>query len=96
MVLDLTHAIEYSVELGYGIIYLILAFTTFKKYKKTENKLALYFIGAFICLAASGLYGGIAGFLNKTAFEAIDKILEIYYGLALIALIFFVIGLLKL
>ncbi|HEY0089984.1 MAG TPA: hypothetical protein VGB37_14130 [Candidatus Lokiarchaeia archaeon] len=96
MVLDLTHLIEYSVEIGYGIIYLVLAITTYKKYRETENKLALFFIGAFICFAASGLYGGIAGLLNKTAFEAIDKILEIYNGLALIALIFFIVGLLKL
>ena len=99
MVLDFPHLIEYSVEIGYGIIYLILAITTYQKYKNTENKLALYFFVAFICLGISGLYGGTAGILNKTGYEMIpifgDKILEIYEGLALIALIFFIIGLIK-
>lgn len=99
MVLDFPHAIEYSVEIGYGIIYMILAITTYLKYKKTQNKLALYFFIAFICLGISGLYGGIAGILNKTGFDMIpvfgDKVLEIYEGLALIALAFFIIGLIK-
>ncbi len=99
MVLELTHLIEYGVEIGYGIIYLILAISTFLKYKKTDNKLALYFFAAFICLAFSGFYGGIAGILNKSGFEMIpilgDKILEIYEGVALVALIFFIIGLIK-
>lgn len=99
MALDFPHLIEYSVEIGYGIIYLILAITTFIKYKKTQNRLALYFVGAFICLAVSGLYGGIAGILNKTGFDMIpifgDKVLEIYEGLALVALIFFIIALIK-
>jgi hypothetical protein len=88
---------EYSVELGYGIIYLLLAITTTIKYRKTKNKLALYFVIAFVVLAISGLYGGTAGFLNKTGFDSIpifgNKINEIYEGLALVALIMFSVGL---
>jgi len=99
MVLDIPHLVEYSVEIGYGLIYLILAITTIKKYKDTQNPLVIYFFAAFMCLSLSGLYGGIAGVLNKTGFEWIpvfgDKILEIYEGLALVALIFFVICLVK-
>ncbi|MHA1988303.1 MAG: hypothetical protein ACW98D_16830 [Promethearchaeota archaeon] len=97
MALDLPHIMEYSVELGYGIIYLLLTVTTLLKYKKTKNKLALYFVIAFLILAISGLYGGTAGFLSKTGFETIpifgNKINEIYEGLALGALIAFSIGL---
>ena len=100
MVLDFPHFIEYSVELGYGIVYLILAITTRKKYKETGNKLAIYFLVAFLCLSITGLYGGIAGFLNKTGFESIpimgNKINEIYHGLNLVALVFFLIGLIAL
>ncbi|MFX1338485.1 MAG: hypothetical protein ACFFDK_07735 [Promethearchaeota archaeon] len=99
MALDFPLLLEYSVEIGYGVIYLILAITTYQKYKKTENKLALYFFIAFICLGISGLYGGIAGILNKTGFDMIpifgDKVLEIYEGWALIALVLFIIGLIK-
>ncbi len=99
MALDMADILEYGVELGYGIIYMILAYTTIKKYKSTQNRLALFFFAAFTCLAISGLYGGLAGILNHSGFEAIpiigDKILEIYEGLALIALIFFIIGLIK-
>lgn len=97
MVLDLPHLIEYSVELGYGIIYSILAWSTILKYRKTENKLALYFFGAFVCLAVTGLYGGLAGILNSIGLDFIpiigSKILEIYEGFALIALFFFIVGL---
>ncbi|MHA1148183.1 MAG: hypothetical protein ACTSR8_08050 [Promethearchaeota archaeon] len=99
MVLDFGHVLEYGVEIGYGIIYLILAISTIRKYQQTKNKLALSFFAGFICLAISGLYGGAAGFLNNLGFESIpvlgNKILEIYEGLALIALIFFIIGLIK-
>lgn len=99
MVLDLPHIIEYGVELGYGTIYLVLAITTMIKYKKTENQLALYFFIGFLLLSISGLYGGIAGFLNNTGFDMIpifgDKINEIYNGLATLALGAFLIGLIK-
>ena len=100
MVMDIPEIIEYSVELGYGILYLLLTITTIRKYKKSaNNKLALYFIGAFICLSISGLYGGIAGILNNTGFESLpilgNKVLEIYDGLAMLALVFFLMGLVK-
>ncbi len=62
-------------------------------------KLALYFFLAFLALAITGLYGGIAGILNATGFETIplfgNKILEIYEGLALLALGLFFVGLIK-
>lgn len=80
--------IEYIIEIGYGIVYLILAILTILKYIKTKSRLALYFIMAFIALGISGLYGGIAEILDV-------KILEVYYGLALLALAFFLIGLIK-
>jgi hypothetical protein len=99
MALTLPILIEYSVELGYGIIYLVLSITTILKYKQTNNKLALYFFVAFIALSLSGLYGGIAGILNNSGYESVpvfgNKILEIYEGLALVALIFFILGLIK-
>ena len=97
MSLDFPHLIEYSVELGYGIIYSILAWSTITKYKKTKNKLSLYFFGAFVFLAITGLYGGLSGILNNIGLDFIpiigNKILEIYEGLALLALIFFIVGL---
>ncbi len=71
MVLDIPHAVEYCIELGYGIVYLILSISTIMKYKKTGNKLALYFFIAFLAFAITGLYGGIAGILSKTGFEMI-------------------------
>jgi hypothetical protein len=99
MALTLPIIIEYGVEIGYGIIYLVLSITTILKYKKTNNKLALYFFVAFVVLSLSGLYGGIAGILNHSGYEYIpifgNKILEIYEGLALVALIFFLVGLIK-
>ena len=99
MVLDAPLIVEFGVELGYGAIYLILAITTMLKYQKTKNQLALYFFVAFLALSLSGLYGGIAGILYNSGFSSIpifgDKILEIYEGLALVALGFFVIGLIK-
>jgi hypothetical protein len=98
--LDTPHLIEYSVEIGYGVIYALLAFFTYKKQHATQNKLAKYFFLAFVCLSLSGLYGGIAGILNRSGYNWIPflgvKILEIYVGLTLIALIFFLIGLMKL
>jgi len=99
MVLDLPNAIEYGIELGYGVIYVILAITTIRKFNRTGNRLALYFFIAFIVLALTGLYGGIAGILSETGFDWIpiigNKILEIYEGLALVALGLFVVGLIK-
>ncbi len=99
MTLDIPHMIEYGVELGYGIIYLILAITTIMKYKETENKLALYFFIGFLLLSITGFYGGISGFLNQTGFGMIpilgNKVNEIYNGMTTIALGAFLIGLYK-
>ncbi len=99
MVLDAAQIVEYGVEIGYGVIYLILAFTTIKKYRASKNKLALWFFVAFVALAISGLYGGFAGIFNSSGYSAVpiigNKILEIYVGLALVALVFFLIGLIK-
>ncbi|MGQ4875287.1 MAG: hypothetical protein ACP6IY_14580 [Promethearchaeia archaeon] len=99
MALTLPYLFEYGVEIGYGIIYLILAITTILKYKKTGNKLAFFFFIGFLLLGFSGVYGGIAGTLSKSGYEMIpvvgNKILEIYEGLVFIALIFFIIGLIK-
>lgn len=95
--LDLPHLVEYSIEIGYGLIYILLTFFTLRKYRDTENVLARFFFVAFLVLAFSGLYGGIAGILSKTGFEWIpilgEKVVEIYEGAALLALIFFLIGL---
>jgi hypothetical protein len=92
--------IEHSVEFAYGIIYGLLAYFTFKKKKQTKSKLAKFFFAGFLCLSISGLYGGIAGFLDQLGYSTIpiigNKILEIYEGLALLALIFFTLGLIKL
>ncbi|MHA1951793.1 MAG: hypothetical protein ACXAAO_12730 [Candidatus Thorarchaeota archaeon] len=97
--LDFPHLVEYSVELGYGIIYLFLSYFTLRKYRESENVLAKFFFAAFLLLAISGIYGGVAGVLSKTGFELIpimgEKVVEIYEGLALFSLIFFLIGLLK-
>ncbi len=99
MVLDAAHMVEYGVEIGYGVIYLILAFTTIKKYRSSKNQLALWFFAAFVALAISGLYGGLAGILYSSGYSAVpilgNKILEIYVGLALVALVFFLIGLVR-
>ncbi|MFW9890134.1 MAG: hypothetical protein ACFFER_18275 [Candidatus Thorarchaeota archaeon] len=95
--LDLPHLVEYSIELGYGIVYLILSYFTLRKYRETQNMLAKFFFGAFLALAISGIYGGIAGVLSKTGFELIpilgEKVVEIYEGLALVSLVLFLIGL---
>lgn len=99
MALDTALIVEFGVEIGYGAIYLILAFTTIMKYRATKNRLALWFFAAFLALAISGLYGGFAGILSASGYSILpiigNKILEIYVGLALIALVFFIIGLIK-
>ncbi len=91
---------EISVEIGYGIIYLLLMIFILRKYKITKQKLALYFGIAFFCLALSGLYGGLASLFEEMGFGTIpvigSKILEVYSGLALVSLFFFLIGLLRL
>ncbi|MFW9959013.1 MAG: hypothetical protein ACFFCT_13160 [Candidatus Odinarchaeota archaeon] len=95
--LDFPHLVEYSIEMGYGIIYLALSFLTLRKYKETGNMLAKFFFVAFLVLAFSGMYGGIAGILSKTGFEWIpimgEKVVEIYEGLAVLSLVFFLLGL---
>ncbi|MFW9798612.1 MAG: hypothetical protein ACFFE2_16360 [Candidatus Thorarchaeota archaeon] len=97
--LDIPHLVEYSIELGYGMIYLLLSFYTLRKYRETESVLARFFFVAFLVLAFSGLYGGIAGILSKTGFEWIpiigEKVVEIYEGAALLSLLFFLIGLFR-
>ncbi len=91
---------EISVEIGYGIIYLLLMIFILRKYKITKQKLALYFGIAFLCLSLSGLYGGLASLFEEMGFGTIpiigSKILEIYSSLALVSLFFFLIGLLRL
>ncbi|MFW9802986.1 MAG: hypothetical protein ACFFFC_10055 [Candidatus Thorarchaeota archaeon] len=95
--LDLPHLVEYSIEVGYGLVYLILSYFTYRKYRQTENVLAKYFFAAFLMLAISGLYGGISGVLSKTGYEMIpiigEKVKEIYEGLAVVSLVLFLIGL---
>jgi hypothetical protein len=92
--------VEYSVEMGYGLIYLILAFFTYKKQKQTQSKLAKFFFLAFIFLGLGGVYGAVAGLLGEFGFAYLpvigSKIEEIYEGLTVIALVFFITGLLKL
>jgi hypothetical protein len=92
--------IEYGVELGYGIIYAILALFSYRKSKQTQNKLAKFFFVAFLFLALSGIYGGIAGLLGEFGYTYLpvigSKIEEVYEGLTVIALIFFLVGLIKL
>ena len=99
IMIDTTYLVEYSVELGYGLIYLLLAIFTYQKQKTTQNKLAKYFFFAFLFLACGGLYGGVAGLLSKTVYIGIpvigNKIKEIYEGLTVIALGFFLLGLMK-
>ncbi len=91
---------EISVEIGYGLIYLLLMIFIIRKYRVTKQKLALYFGIAFLWLAISGLYGGIASLFEEMGLGTIpvigSKIIEMYSGLALMSLLFFVIGLLRL
>ncbi len=97
--LDIPHLVEYLIEFGYGIVYLILSYFTLRKYRETENVLAKFFFAAFLALAISGIYGGIAGVLSKTGFALIpilgNKVNEIYEGLAVVSFVFFLIGLYK-
>jgi hypothetical protein len=98
--LDGPEMTEIGVELAYGIIYLFLMGFIFKKYRATRQKLALYFGLAFLCLGASGVYGGTATLLSKLGFAMIpligEKIVEIYTGLAIASLAFFFVGLIRL
>ena len=87
MDIDLDNA-EFLVELSYGIIYALLTFLTYRKYRETNNKLTVFFCAAFLALAISGLYGGISGFIGF-------KIMEIYETLALLAVLLFLSGLLS-
>ncbi len=91
---------EISVEIGYGVVYLMLMIFILRKYHQTEQKLALYFGIAFFCLSLSGLYGGLASLFEELGFGTVpfigSKILELYNSLALASLFFFLIGLLRL
>lgn len=98
--LDPPAATEICIELGYGIIYLVLMGYIFKKYRATGQKLALYFGIAFLFLGISGIYGGVSSLMSETGLNWIpfigDKILEFYTSLAIASLIFFLAGLLRL
>jgi hypothetical protein len=98
--INLEYGLEYFIEIAYGIIYGILAILTLKKYRETKNRLAIFFFGAFLLLALSGLYGGISGILNLSGFSSLPiiggKIMEIYETLALLGLFLFLGGLLSL
>jgi hypothetical protein len=96
MTFDWKTGTEFLIELGYGIIYSILAILTIRKYSSTKSRLALFFFIAFTCLALSGLYGGLTGVLGVAGFSGINKIMEIYQGLTLLSLVFFLGGLLSL
>jgi len=91
--IDAPQVVEYAVEMGYGVIYLILTIFVVKKYRSSGQKLALYFSIAFLCLAISGLYGGFAGLTGSLIG---GKILEIYEGLSVLSLVFFLLGLMRL
>ncbi len=91
---------EISVEIGYGMIYLLLMVFILRKYRTSKQKLALYFGIAFLFLGISGLYGGLASLFEELGFATIpvigSKILELYSSLALASLFFFLLGLLRL
>ena len=98
--LDAPAIFDTTIEFGYGIVYLLLMGYVFRKYRATGQKLALYFGLAFLCLGISGIYGSISGLLSELGYTAIpiigQKILEIYTGLALVSLLFFFAGLMRL
>jgi len=98
--LDPPAATEILVELGYGILYIVLMGYILKKYRATGQKLALFFGIAFLLLGISGIYGSLSSLMSEFGYGWLpfigDKILEFYTSLAIASLLFFLAGLLQL